>query len=108
APETTMATAITAYNTVLWRRLRSVTGGVDTATDGVIDGDFGTAASVVAGRLRVAARSAISASGSISSSWRTSSWYRRACFTAPARSPAAASANMSFFVASADRGSEFA
>src|SRR2546428_4099268 len=54
-PETRMASAITAYNTVLSRRLRSLTFGVDAATDGVTDGlsgaaerCLGAAASVIA------------------------------------------------------------
>src|SRR5438105_12030825 len=42
-PETRMASAITAYNTVLSRRLRPLTPGVDAATDGVTDGLSGAA-----------------------------------------------------------------
>src|SRR5439155_23849811 len=68
-PETSMASAITAYNTVLSRRLRSLTFGVDAATDGVTDGlsgaaerCLGAAASVIALRLNAAARSAIASS----------------------------------------------
>src|SRR5713101_5654629 len=77
AAETTMASAITAYNTVLSRRLCSLPCGVEVATDGVTDGVCGETArftvAVIAGRLKAAARSAISESGSISSSCRTSS-----------------------------------
>ena len=98
-----MASAIRAYNTVLSRRLRSLPCGAEVATDVVTDGVCGDAA----GRLNAAARSAISESGSISSSCRTRSWYRRACFTAPVRSPAAARASMSFFVAPDESGSAF-
>src|SRR6266568_8937619 len=92
------------------RGLRSLTSSVDAATDGVTDllSEAVATLSVIAGRLRAAARSAISESGSISSSCRTSSWYRRACFTAPARSPAAARASISFCVAPAESGSELA
>src|SRR5256885_16924365 len=64
--EISMASAIMAYNTVLSRRLRSLTFGVDAATDAVTDGlsgaaerCFGTAAWLIAGRLRVAARTGI-------------------------------------------------
>src|SRR5467141_217404 len=75
--EISMTSVITAYNTILSRRLRSLTFGVDAATDGVTDGVCGDTArstvAVIAGRLKAAARSAISASGSISSSCRTSS-----------------------------------
>src|SRR5438309_12022360 len=41
--EISMASTITAYNTVLSRRLRSLTPGVDAATDGMTDGLSGTA-----------------------------------------------------------------
>src|SRR5436309_14342521 len=68
-PEIRMASTITAYNTVLSRRMCSLPCGVEVATDGVTDGVCGE----IAGRLKDAARSSISASGSISSSCRTSS-----------------------------------
>src|SRR5947207_6084447 len=75
--EISMASAITAYNTVLSRGLRSLTASVDAATGGVTDCLTGAAAvstvAVIAGRLKAAARSSISESGSISSSCRTSS-----------------------------------
>jgi hypothetical protein len=71
--EIRMASAITAYNTLLSRGLCTLPGRVEVATDGVTDGLSG-AVSVIAGRLKAAARSAISESGSISSSCRTSSW----------------------------------
>ena len=108
--EITIASAITVYHTAFSRPLRSLPLGADAATGGVTDGVCGDTArstvAVIAGRLKAEARSAISASGSISSSCRTSSWYRRAYFTAPARSPAAARASISFFVAPAESGSE--
>src|SRR3989442_8507558 len=70
--EIRMASTITAYNTVLSRRLCSLPCGVEVATDGVTDGVCGDTArstvAVVAGRLKDAARSSISESGSISSS----------------------------------------
>src|SRR6267378_5710172 len=62
--EISMASAITAYNTVLSRRLRTLPCGVEVATDGVTDGVCGETArstvAVIAGRLKVAARSSIS------------------------------------------------
>src|SRR6267142_2050079 len=67
--EIRMTSTITAYNTVLSRRLCSLPCGVEVVTDGVTDGVCGD----TAGRLNAAARSSISASGSISSSCRTSS-----------------------------------
>src|SRR5437879_9755981 len=52
--EISMASAITAYNTVLSRRLCSLPCGVEVATDGVTDGLTGAAATsavaVIAGR----------------------------------------------------------
>jgi len=41
--EIRMTSAIMAYNTILSRRLRSLTFGVDAATDGVTDGLSGAA-----------------------------------------------------------------
>src|SRR6266581_3703135 len=59
--EISMTSTITAYNTVLSRRLYTLPRGVEVATDGVTDGVRGD----IAGRLNFAARSSISASGSI-------------------------------------------
>src|SRR6059036_3329492 len=51
-PEIRMASTITAYNTVLSRRMCSLPCGVEVATDGVTDGVCGE----IAGRLKDAAR----------------------------------------------------
>src|SRR5205814_9449096 len=59
-PEISMASTITAYNTVLSRRLCSLPCGAEVATDGVTDGLTGagstSAVAVLAGRLTAAAR----------------------------------------------------
>src|SRR5213596_613761 len=65
--EISMASAITAYNTVLSRRLRSLPCGLEVARDGGIDRPCaetaGSTIAVIAGRLNAAARSSISKSG---------------------------------------------
>src|SRR2546430_8342476 len=67
-PEIRMASTITAYNTVLSRRLCSLPCGVEVATDGVTDGESGETAkstvTAIAGPVNAAARTSISASAS--------------------------------------------